>query len=134
MLTHANYTLSRSNFMRIVDLTSEYPVSPVMQDENPQFWDSLYVYRELDPLDQRLHDFVNSLKIETYHSYNNEQLTTIAYKYHQTISTDWIILMFNDLDSKLDLKQGNLLAIPSIVSIKNYLYKLPKVYPSSQRI
>lgn len=118
--THFLPELARSEFMSVVTYTVPY-------------YDDVVV--EIDPLSPKLHDFVNALTSFYEYPYAGQQLTTIAYEYHRTTTTVWLILMVNGLLSRTELMPGMILKIPDLNDIQKVLrnmqlsqFRTPKVF------
>lgn len=83
-------------------------------DPDPISPDPLLQEPYLDMLDPNLTSLIAGLVTVTQHVYNGEAITTLAYLYHRTTTSWWIIVMYNGFIHPDEIPNGYTLNIPSI--------------------
>ena len=85
------------------------------------------VQQELDFLDQRIVELMYALPTESlYVAKQYESLTTIVYRHYGTTTPWWIVLMYNGLETSMQLQPGMQLKLPSLASINAVIGALRK--------
>lgn len=76
----------------------------------------------LDALDQRLVELIQQVRpIDVFTYTANVQITTLAYNYYNSTTPWWIILLYNGISHPLDLEPGDVLLIPDIRQIDQFI-------------
>lgn len=72
----------------------------------------------VDPLDPRIQRILTGNISYDVYSYRSEPLTTISYKYYNTTTLWWVIMMFNGFLHPHDIPSGTQLRIPSLAALQ----------------
>ena len=116
--TNVNTSLLLRNF-----LSTELAVNPFGSDASITNTPPSGLY--LDALDPRATRLLASIKNFTpYRWRKGDKIFNVAYRFHGTTSTAWIILGVNPVTSTFDLIPGLPIRIPDFADIMQYLQSL----------
>lgn len=100
-----NYTILSPNYREEYDRTN---LMKTVSDDN-------YPYTNiLDPLDERLLKILKNSFIIDKILWNSTPITTISYKYYETTTLFYVILMYNGFLHEHDIPYGYEIKIPAI--------------------
>jgi hypothetical protein len=81
--------------------------------------------RELDPLSPKFHEFLERLTAYDIVEYKGQQFTTMVYQYYGNTTLIWLVLLYNGLLSRTELRVGMMLKFPYLAQIHEALEYLP---------
>lgn len=73
---------------------------------------SIGIIKELDPYSLDIHRLMESLTLFTSLKYTGQQFTTMVYNVYGNTTLIWLVLMYNGLLSRTELRTGMVLKFP----------------------
>ena len=107
--TNCDVAYFRSNFLQNI-------AYPVINTDG-----SVGAVREVDPFSSDLHRLLEKLTLFTTQTYTGQQFTTMVYKAYGNTTLIWLVLLYNGLMSRTELRPGMVLKFPLKEQVDQYI-------------
>lgn len=118
--TAAEFLVSSTHNNEAFSINKFIPIFPI---ENPNG----DIFNHLDFLDHKLTTLLNNITAWTPYTYDGiEKISAIAYKFYNTTTLWWVIMMYNGYIHPLEITPGVVIKIPDINTVNDYLREVKK--------